>query len=171
MRCALYFGSFNPLHIGHITIAEHVIKMDSIDCFRFVLSPHNPIKNANTLQDAQERLNALNKTVCKLNNGAVGKFEASDIEFNLPKPLYTYNTLQYLKQHEPQNKFIVIIGGDNLAIIEKWYKWREILLQFEVWVYPRKGYDARTLCKKYGTTYIDAPQIDISSTEIRNRGE
>lgn len=175
MRCALYFGSFNPLHIGHVAIAEHVLKMNEVDCFRFILSPHNPLKAEDTLQDAQQRLLALKNAISKLNKefktnskGESQHFEVSDIEFTLPKPLYTYNTLKYLQQQQPQNKFILIIGADNLAIIEQWYEWQNIFSQFEVWVYPRKGYNTKELCKKYGTNYIDAPQIDISSTEIRN---
>lgn len=167
MHCALYFGSFNPLHIGHVSIARHVLQMGEIDCFRFVLSPHNPIKSQDTLMDAQTRLEALKEAISQLNDN---RFEVSDVEFHLSKPLYTYNTLVYIARQEPQNKFSIIIGADNLAIIEKWHNWQAILSEFDVWVYPRKGYDAQALCKKYHTTYIDAPQIDISSTEIRTKG-
>lgn len=170
MRCALYFGSFNPLHIGHTAIAEYVLTTNAIDSFRFILSPHNPLKDADTLQDAQKRLEALNEAVKKLNkHNHTHSFAVSDVEFHLPSPLYTYHTLQYIRHKEPDTTFILIIGGDNLAIIEKWYCWREIFAQFEVWVYPRKGFNTAELCKKYGATYLDAPQIDISSTQIRTK--
>lgn len=180
MRCALYFGSFNPLHIGHISIARYVLACPDIDCFRFVLSPHNPLKDIGILSDPNERLNRLRKEIEKLNedigretneNALIsGKhFEVSDVEFSLPEPLYTYHTLAYLKEQEPGTDFILIIGADNLAIIEKWYNWQKILAEFEVWVYPRIGHNAPELCKKYGVKYLNAPRIDISSTEIRNK--
>ncbi len=190
MRCALYFGSFNPLHIGHVAIALYVLASPDIDTFRFVLSPHNPLKEADTLEDALKRLDDLKKAVQRMNSTdrekqliqiidkytnadnipplpAGKRFEVSDIEFHLPPPLYTYNTLMHLSGNEPDTSFILIIGADNLAIIEKWHKWKEILSRFEVHTYPRAGYDTPALCKKYGTIYIDAPLIDISSTQIR----
>lgn len=194
MRCALYFGSFNPLHIGHAAIAMHVLNSPDTDEFRFILSPHNPLKDPDTLRDAQERWEKLERTVQRMNSPAgqdelaaiiaayTGtartpslppgkKFTASDVEFHLPEPLYTYNTLTYLQQKEPDTRFILIIGADNLAIIEKWHQWKKILSQFEVWVYPRTGYDTPSLYKKYGTHYLDAPLIDISSTQIRQDPE
>lgn len=190
MRCALYFGSFNPLHIGHAAIAMYVLNAPDIDEFRFVLSPHNPMKDLDTLRDAQQRWEKLKRAVERMNSPAGRdelasiitayahatlcpaippgkKFKASNVEFHLPEPLYTYNTLTYLQQKEPETHFILIIGADNLAIIEKWHRWKELLSQFEVWVYPRTGCDTPALCKKYGTHYLDAPLIDISSTQIR----
>ena len=95
------------------------------------------------------------------------RLEISTIEFNLPRPNYTYNTLQYLKKLEPQNTFLLVMGADNLAVIEKWHKGLEILQEFEVLVYPRTGFDTMALCKKYGATYHNAPLNNISSTMIR----
>ena len=178
MRCALYFGSFNPLHKGHIAIARYVLENCDVDCVRLILSPHNPLKKGDELQDARQRLLALQKSVEKFNRawrkekcGTDEEFskrlEASDIEFHLPKPLYTYNTLKYLREREPETEFVLVIGADNLAIIENWYRGTDLLREFPVWVYPRKGFDTTLLCQKYGVTCLDAPLKDISSTMIR----
>jgi nicotinate-nucleotide adenylyltransferase len=187
MRCALYFGSFNPLHIGHAAIARYVLENCNVDTLRLVLTPMNPFKEADpTLANVELRLENLRKSVDKFNrnsencssedcnsgncsseNRSRKKLEISTVEFDLPKPNYTYNTLQHLKAIEPDNTFIIIMGADNLAVIEKWHKGLEILSTYEVWVYPRQGFDTKALCKKYGATYLDAPQIDVSSTMIR----
>ena len=177
MRCALYFGSFNPLHIGHAAIARYVLENCNVDTLRLVLTPMNPFKEADpTLANVELRLENLRKSVDKFNrnsencsseNRSRKKLEISTVEFDLPKPNYTYNTLQHLKAIEPDNTFIIIMGADNLAVIEKWHKGLEILRTHEVWVYPRQGFDTKALCKKYGATYLDAPQIDVSSTMIR----
>ena len=197
MRCALYFGSFNPLHIGHAAIARYVLENCNVDTLRLVLTPMNPFKEADpSLANVELRLENLKKSVDKFNsaasasnsaasasnsaasasNSAAGisaasssrkMLEISTVEFGLPKPNYTYNTLQYLKETEPDNTFIIIMGADNLAVIEKWHKGLEILSSHEVWVYPRQGFDTIALCKKYGATYLDAPQVDVSSTMIR----
>ena len=208
MRCALYFGSFNPLHIGHAAIARYVLENCNVDTLRLVLTPMNPFKEADpSLTNVELRLENLKKSVDKFNsaesisaasasisaagNSAAGNssassssagnssassssasssrktLEISTVEFGLPKPNYTYNTLQYLKETEPDNTFIIIMGADNLAVIEKWHKGLEILSSHEVWVYPRQGFDTQALCKKYGATYLDAPQVDVSSTMIR----
>lgn len=171
MRCALYFGSFNPLHIGHAAIARHVLENCNVDLLRLVLTPMNPFKeNDASLADVEVRLKNLEISVEKFNkeqkNGK--KLEISTVEFDLPKPNYTYNTLEHLKKTEPQNTFIIIMGADNLAAIERWHKGLEILRQYEVLVYPREGFDTEALCKKYGATYLDAPQVNVSSTMIRN---
>lgn len=195
-NCALYFGSFNPLHIGHIAIAKYVIQQPQIDSFSFVLSPQNPIKE--DTGNAKQRLKSLQLTIKELNSGDFNfvmqkdlfnsaqdqikfleiisapipfnkKFSVSNIEFHLPKPLYTFNTLKKLQEENPNTNFIIIMGADNLNIIEKWYKGKQILQEFKIWVYPRDGYDTITLCKKYGATYLDAPQIKISSTQIREK--
>lgn len=170
MRCALYFGSFNPLHIGHAAIARYVLENCNVDKLRLVLTPMNPFKEKDSsLTDVNVRLKNLEASVEKFNreqkNGK--KLEISTIEFDHPRPNYTYNTLEYLKEREPENTFILVMGADNLAAIERWYKGLEILDQYEVLVYPRQGFDTAALCKKYGATFLDAPQIDVSSTQIR----
>ncbi len=193
-NCALYFGSFNPLHIGHITIAKYVLLQEGVDSLKFVLSPQSPLKQ--DAGNANERYEALQCSIDLLNCSNFNfilqkgmfnstedeiksveilqqplpsnkKFEVSDIEFHLPKPLYTYNTLAELQKKYPNDKFIIIMGADNLSIINKWYKGEEILSKYQIWVYPREGYNTQELCKKYGATYLDAPQVNISSTQIR----
>ena len=190
MRCALYFGSFNPLHKGHIAIAKYVMENCNVDSVRLVLSPQSPFKDSTILQDPTQRLEELQKSIARFNKEYaaadekfqesegtkkvedpkepnIKKLEISTVEFNLPRPNYTYNTLQYLKKLEPQNTFLLVMGADNLAVIEKWYKGLEILQEFEVLVYPRTGFDTMALCKKYGATYLNAPLNNISSTMIR----
>ena len=169
MRVALYPGSFNPMHIGHVSIARRLVECGSFDEVRLVPSPHNPLK-PRSASDWQERLDGI-KEAC-LRNGLDVRIE--DIEFHLPEPLYTYNTLQSLREREPQNEFVLVIGSDNLAIIDKWHKGREILSEYEVWVYPRAGYDTGRLIREaldkgaLSVRMIEAPLIDISSTAIRN---
>lgn len=186
MRCALYFGSFNPLHKGHVAIVRHVLKNCDVDSLRLVLTPMNPFKEKDSsLTDVNLRLDNLKRSVEKLNKElsknisdndcnckkdnrkAPAEVMISTVEFDLPKPNYTYNTLEYLKKTEPDTTFVIIIGADNLAAIEKWYKGLEILKKYEVLVYPREGFETETLCKKYGATFLDAPQVNVSSTQIR----
>ncbi len=193
----LYFGSFNPFHIGHAAVAKFVAKLPWVDELCFVLSPKNPLKESNTLQDASQRWEGLQRVVKKLQNecnaernGVRGsnpwrdtsvkeagfasatscretKFTASDIEFNLEPPLYTYNTLEKLSQEYPQKKFALLMGGDNIQILHKWYRGEEILQKYPILVYPREGVDAQAICRERGAIFIDAPQVDVSSTQIR----
>ncbi|MBR5856129.1 MAG: nicotinate-nicotinamide nucleotide adenylyltransferase [Bacteroidales bacterium] len=179
MRCALYFGSFNPLHKGHVAIARYVMENCNVDRVRLVLSPQSPFKDNNVLQDPQKRLQDLQKSIARFNSEYTSPADASSlkqenktleistVEFDLPRPNYTYNTLQHLKKIEPETTFLIVMGADNLAVIEKWYKGLEILQEFEVLVYPRTGYETEALCKKYGATYLNAPLNNISSTMIR----
>lgn len=179
MRCALYFGSFNPLHKGHVAIARYVMENCKVDSVRLVLSPQSPFKDNTILQDPQLRLQELSRSIERFNTEYAAQVQAtaertnikfleiSTVEFDLPRPNYTYNTLQHLKSIEPDTTFLIVMGADNLAVIEKWYRGLEILKEFEVLVYPRTGFDTRALCDKYGATYLDAPLNDISSTMIR----
>ncbi len=179
MLCALFFGSFNPLHYGHIAIAKYLVEECQADQVRLVLSPHNPLKNTEELEDAHIRLAHLSievEKICLEWEKFRTKIVVSSAEFYLPKPLYTINTLRYFKKNEPKNDFVLVIGGDNMEILEQWYQWEEIIKEFEIWVYPREGYDAENLCRKYASLEVsrnirylaDAPLFDISSTEIRS---
>ncbi len=163
MVCALYFGSFNPLHKGHVAIIKSLIESKEIDSVTVVVSPKNPLKNGESTNEAKNRLEHVRSRLAELTPEA----NVSDIEFFMDRPLYTINTLKKFKQAEPLNEYILVIGADNLSIIEKWNSYREILDNFRVWVYPRPGFDIKGLCKKYGATPIEAPLYDISSTEIR----
>lgn len=179
---ALYFGSFNPLHYGHLAVAEYVITHLDIDRFLFVLSPHNPFKSADMLECADSRLAALKKEVAKFNKALKQKLEAqplprrcakagvSDIEFSLPEPRYTFNTLAEFACLEPDTEFLLVVGADSFAAMERWYRGEEILRNYKVIVYPRKGYRVKTKCRKWHALYLeDAPLANISSTEIRNK--
>ncbi|MEA4867465.1 Nicotinate-nucleotide adenylyltransferase [bioreactor metagenome] len=165
MNVALYFGSFDPLHIGHISICRYLLKTTGIDQLRLVVSPKNPLKDGSRVSDPQKRLENVRSAVKRARLGR--RVTVSDVEFNMPPPLFTLNTLRKLHTEEPGIRFILIIGADNLAIIEKWHKWKELLQDYTVWVYPRHGYDADALCLKYGCQVLRAPMIEISSTQIR----
>ena len=167
MRVALYFGSFNPLHIGHIAICKYLIDNTDIDQVRLVVSPQNPLKSNLSDANGEKRLQNARRAI----EGMGDKITVSDMEYSLPKPLYTINTLRKFSELEPENKFILIIGADNLEIIEKWRSWKDLLNEYEVWVYPRKGVDGAALCLKYNLKLIEAPIINVSSTEIRNAEE
>ena len=194
----LYFGSFNPFHIGHAAVAKYVASLPWVEELCFVLSPKNPLKESNTLQDAHERWEDLQRVVKKLQeecnargNGVQGSvpgrdtssegadpvgptgcreanFSASDIEFHLEPPLYTYNTLESLSRQFPDKHFALLMGGDNINILHKWYRGEEILQKYPVLVYPREGVDTEAVCNERGAIFIDAPQVDVSSTQIRN---
>lgn len=164
----LYFGSFNPFHIGHAAVAKYVASLPWVEELCFVLSPKNPLKESNTLQDAHERWEDLQRVVKKLQEECNANFTASDIEFHLEPPLYTYNTLESLSRQSPDKHFALLMGGDNINILHKWYRGEEILQKYPVLVYPREGVDTEAICSERGAIFIDAPQVDVSSTQIRN---
>ena len=189
----LYFGSFNPFHIGHASVAKFVAQQPWVKDLCFVLSPKNPIKESNTLQDANLRWADLQRVVRKLNdeweNGVHGlipwrdtaessspvgtttyreeKFSASDVEFHLEPPLYTYNTLEKLSNDFPCRHFALLMGGDNINILHRWYRGEELLQKYPILVYPREGVDTEAICKERGAIFINAPQVNVSSTQIR----
>ena len=189
----LYFGSFNPFHIGHASVAKFVAQQPWVEKLCFVLSPKNPIKESNTLQDANLRWADLQRVVRKLNdeweNGVQGfipwrdtaessspvgttthreeKFSASDVEFHLEPPLYTYNTLEKLSNDFPDKHFALLMGGDNINILHRWYRGEELLQKYPILVYPREGVDTEAICKERGAIFINAPQVNVSSTQIR----
>lgn len=169
MRKAHFFGSFNPLHKGHLAILRFVCENCDADKVSLVVSPQNPLKGENEAS-AYARLEAAKEVIAKSGLDV----EVSDVEFHLERPLYTINTLRYLRREEPEYDHILIMGGDNLAIIENWYQWRELIDEFEIWVYPRIGSDAEELCRKYNSIsnlkkiyLLDAELHNISSTAIR----
>jgi len=169
MKIALYFGSFNPLHIGHMAICRYLTTSTYIDRLRLVVSPGNPLKEKISIYSSIERLERVRAALKRRGKGK--KVEISDIEYKMAPPYYTINTLRKFKEEEPNNHFILVIGADNLAIIEKWHQWKELLEEFEVWVYPRGDINCDYLCEKYGCKLIRAPLIDISSSEIREAQE
>lgn len=173
MRKALYFGSFNPVHHGHVSIALYAAAMEETDAVVIIPSPHNPFKDASILADPQQRLDQVRAAF----SGLSPKITVSDIEYRLSEPLYTINTLHAMQEADPESELILLIGADNIAGIERWHKGPQILREFPVWVYPRKGYDGAELCRECagrtsarGIRFLEgAPLFDISSTDIRNR--
>lgn len=162
MNIGLYFGSFNPIHIGHLLVATHIKEASQLYEIWFVVSPQNPFKQMNELADEQHRLEMV-----KLAIENVEYFKAIDIEFNLPKPSYTYITLKELTKQFPENKFHIIIGEDNVAKFKDWKEADWIMSKFDVLVYERKTENITSNISNL--IFFNLPLFDISSTEIRNR--
>lgn len=165
MNIGLYFGSFNPIHIGHLVIANHIAEYSTLDQVWFVVTPHNPFKKKSTLLDNYQRLEMV-----YLATKNYQKLKPCDIEFSLPQPNYTINTLVYLQEKYPDYKFSLIMGEDNLDSFHKWKNYDVILENHDIYVYPRVS-EANTSSQFDGHTkihHIDAPVMQLSSTFIRN---
>jgi len=161
-KIGLFFGSFNPIHIGHLIIANFIVENTFLDQIWFVVSPLNPLKKAQDLLDNSIRLKLVSLAIEKNN-----KFLASDVEFQLSQPSYTINTLNILTQKYKDKEFTLIIGEDNLDCFEKWKDYQEILDKYKIYVYPRKDVFSKKYLDHKNVTKIDAPQIEISSSQIR----
>ncbi len=162
-RTGLFFGSFNPIHIGHTTLAQSILQQTDLEEILFVVSPQNPLKDKNSLQSEDVRLQmvalALQDYDCMY---------ASDIEFSLPQPSYTVRTLRALSTEQPTNRFSLIIGSDNLKIFNRWKEYEYILDNYPIIVYPRQGDDMQALKEQYPqVNIVNAPLLPISSTELR----
>ncbi len=158
----LYFGSFNPIHHGHLIIANHVLEACHLDLVWFVVSPHNPLKDKNTLLNENHRLHLVHLAIEEQ-----PKFRASNIEFSLPKPSYTIDTLTYLQEKYPQHTFTVIMGGDSIQNIIKWKNYEQLIEKYTIIVYNRPGFTLPFVHKNITT--VNAPLLDISSTYIREK--
>ncbi|HLU87335.1 MAG TPA: nicotinate (nicotinamide) nucleotide adenylyltransferase [Taishania sp.] len=173
MKVGLYFGSFNPIHIGHLIIANHIVQYSDLEQIWFVVSPHNPLKEKKTLLKDYHRL-ALVKEAIEDNP----KFRASDIEFGLQQPSYTVKTLVALEEKYPNFQFSIIMGEDNLKTLHKWYNYEYLLNNYQIFVYPRatssqeQASKENSLYKFINHQHInilkDVPVMNISSTFIRN---
>ncbi|MDR0419052.1 MAG: nicotinate-nucleotide adenylyltransferase [Prevotellaceae bacterium] len=163
MKIGLFLGSFNPVHVGHMVVANYCLEFTDLDEIWMVVSPQNPLKVAYELMPENKRLEMLNVAVSSSNL----PIKVSDVEMNLPKPSYTIDTLDFLSKENPDKQFCIIMGADNLSNIEKWKSWEDILKKYPTYVYPRVGFDAMSLCKKYNVHFIAAPIIEVSSTFIR----
>ncbi|HNQ69180.1 MAG TPA: nicotinate (nicotinamide) nucleotide adenylyltransferase [Bacteroidales bacterium] len=157
----LFFGSFNPIHIGHLAIANYLTEFCGFNELWFVITPHNPVKKSNTLLKDRDRQHLVTLAI-----NDYPKFRVSDIEFYLPKPNYTINTLTYLSEKYPKNKFSLLIGGDNLESFHKWKNYQRILENYKIYVYKRPGASVREF-DNADIKVLDAPQMDISSSFIR----
>ncbi|MFA6779324.1 MAG: nicotinate (nicotinamide) nucleotide adenylyltransferase [Paludibacteraceae bacterium] len=161
-RVALFFGSFNPIHIGHLALANYIAEFSDVDEIRFVVSPQNPFKRNATLLDDHIRLELVRSAI-----KGYPKFEVSDIEFGMSKPSYTYQTLDLLSKNEPGNEFTLIMGGDNLENFRQWKNHEWILDKYHILVYPRLGYSTEIPQGWRHLSVINAPILEISSTFIR----
>ena len=163
-KVGLFFGSFNPIHIGHMIIADHIAINTDLKEIWFVVSPHNPLKKKKSLLDSRHRLTLVNRAA---ENDS--RFKASDIEFQLEQPSYTSVTLAYLKEKHPNVEFSLIMGGDNLASLTKWKNYESILENYPIVVYSRPESNISALPFEGNITVLDAPQMNISSSHIRNQ--
>ena len=161
MHIGLYFGSFNPIHTGHLIVANHVIAHTDVDKIWFVVSPHNPLKDSHSLLNEYDRLHLVNLAI-EDNN----KFRGSNVEFSLPKPSYTIDTLTYLTEKFPLERFSVIMGADSFQNIHRWKNFEQLVARYSFVVYNRPGFEVEDT---YGADIIllDAPMLQISSTYIR----
>lgn len=168
MKTGLYFGSFNPIHIGHMAIANYIVEYSDLDEIWFVVSPHNPLKKKSTLLNDHHRIRLVEIAIEKED-----RFRVSDIETKLPKPSYTIDTLTYLVEKFPSFDFSLIMGGDNLLSLHKWKNAVQLVKRFPLYVYPRKETDIQNIpelneiLSLADITVVNAPLIEISGTFIR----
>ncbi|MDR1673487.1 MAG: nicotinate-nucleotide adenylyltransferase [Bacteroidales bacterium] len=162
MHVGLFFGSFNPVHIGHLAIANYMLAYADMDQLWFVVSPHNPLKKKQTLLPEADRLHLVNLAI----EAYPQQYRASNIEFKMPTPSYTIDTLARLSDKYPQHKFSLIMGSDNLESFRKWKNRENIVARYHRYIYPRPG-TAHLSSTAANATAVDAPLIEISSTFIR----
>lgn len=168
-RVALFFGSFNPIHKGHYAIAKYLLERTDADEVRLVVTPRNPFGKKD-LADANQRLKAVREAMARTGLAVT----VSDVEFLLPEPNYTLRTLEYLDVNEPDCEHILVMGADNLAHLDRWYGYQELIDRYEIWVYPRVGFLLKDLCREHNARSKN-PRIrpligklhNLSSTEIR----
>ena len=162
-KVGLFFGSFNPLHIGHMVLANYMLENTDMDKVCFVVSPQNPFKTQSSLLDEIHRYAIVQRTIDEDE-----RFEVSNIEFSMPKPSYTADTLVKLSEKYPDKEFALIIGQDNLKSFHKWKNVDFLLQEHDVYVYPRTG-AAETKWDKHKKVHLlDAPEVEISASFIRN---
>ena len=164
MKIGLYFGTFNPIHIGHLIITNHMAEHSDLDQIWMVVTPHNPHKQKSSLLDDYHRLHMVH-----LATEDFSKIQPSDIEFKLPQPNYTVNTLAHLQEKFPKHEFSLIMGEDNLNSLHKWKNYEVILQNHAIYVYPRvnSGKIDEQFVNHAKIHRIDAPVIELSSTFIR----
>jgi nicotinate-nucleotide adenylyltransferase len=161
-KIGLFFGSFNPVHIGHMAIANYFVSFTKLDQLWFVVSPHNPLKARQNLLNNYQRLQLVDLAI-----GDSDLFRSSKVEFDLPKPSYTIDTLTYLREKHPAYQFVLIIGSDNLLSFHKWKNYQVIFEEYEIMVYPRPGFEVKIEDYPGRIELVDAPLMDVSSSFIR----
>lgn len=162
-KTGLFFGSFNPIHVGHLILAEYFATQTELDEVWLVVTPQNPLKKKDSLLDQYLRLDLVHRAIESNNN-----LRASDVEFKLNKPSYTIHTLIHLREQHPDRQFSLIMGEDNLVSLPRWKNFEQILEQFEVLVYPRVGQHPSELAGHPHVHLVQAPVVEISSSQIRN---
>ncbi len=161
MKIGLFFGSFNPVHIAHLIIANHVLNETDIEKIWFVVSPQNPFKSENSLLNEFHRLHLV-----RLATEDDNRIKASDIEFGLPKPSYTVNTMTYLTEKHPEHEFCIITGSDGFQNISKWKNYEVLVKNYSFYIYKRPGFE---ITDTHGASLflMDAPLLELSATRIR----
>ncbi len=162
MQIGLYFGSFNPVHHGHLIIASHMLQNTDLDQIWFVVSPQNPLKKVGSLLNEYQRLHLV-----KLAIEDYEGFKAIDVEFRLPKPSYTYDTLKELSRTYPDYEFKIIMGSDSFQNLEKWKNSEKIRHSYPIYIFMRPKYDVLDIIENH-IKIVKAPLIEISSSIIRN---
>ncbi|MBT8253565.1 MAG: nicotinate-nucleotide adenylyltransferase [Flavobacteriaceae bacterium] len=163
-KIGLFFGSFNPIHIGHLVIANHLAEYSDLDQVWFVITPHSPFKAKRSLLEDHHRYQMVNRAVENYQ-----RLRACDIEFGLPQPNYTINTMTYLQEKYPNDEFALIMGADNLKSFHKWKNYELLILEHDIYVYPRLSDhgEKSDLFDHDRVKHINAPIMEISSTFIR----
>ena len=162
-RTGLFFGSFNPIHLGHLMIASWMTEFTDIGQVWFVISPHNPLKEKSTLLADVNRLYMVNVAV-----EDEPKFKASNIEFHLPRPSFTIDTLAYIGEQYPDREFVLIAGSDTLPTLHKWKNYEQLLEHYQFYIYPRPNTEKSPFDGHPHVRYVEAPLVEISSSFIRS---
>lgn len=162
MKIGLYFGSFNPIHNGHLIIANHVANFTDVNQVWFIISPQNPLKKSASLLNENHRKNLIDLCI-----SGEKKLRTSNVEFKLPKPSYTIDTLTYLSEKYPQYVFSIIMGSDSFSNMQRWKNYHLLLENYHLYIYERKGYPRKSP-QLSNISYLEAPLLEISSTRIRD---
>lgn len=162
-KVGIYSGSFNPIHHGHLMLASYLVTFADLDELWLIVSPQNPLKPKAELLDDTHRLE-----MAKLAVGDDPFIKVSDVEMHLPRPSYTINTLKYLSEQHPDNQFVFVCGMDSLQNLDKWKDYEKILDNYQITVFPRRGYDGGRLISHPSVRVVETPIIELSSTFIRN---
>lgn len=164
MKTGLFFGSFNPIHNGHIALAGYMLEFTDLDEIWFVVSPQNPLKKQHELAPDKHRLEMTKLAIEDFNP----RISLCDIEMNMPRPSYTIDTLEALDKQYPMRKFTVLMGADSMESIHKWKDFEALLKNYRFMVYPRLGLNVGEIALKYNVEIINAPIMELSSTFLRN---
>ena len=165
MKTGLYFGSFNPIHNGHIAIANYIIDFTEVNEIWFVVSPQNPLKDKEILAPDAQRLEMVKRAIPYNEN----RMMVCDIEMSMPRPSYTIDTIKALEEKHLNRTFYLILGSDSMDSITQWKDYKELLYNHKILVYPRMGSDIDALTKTYPIKIINAPLVDYSSTLVRQK--